>query len=910
MQSKWGPRLFWLVVFVLAALGVYVMFGEPAEDLGQVGYSSALVNMVSIHPKLGGCEIELGVKDRTSSDWKGSVKLNKGKILQFYVVQGNSASVTAGTRFDCKSNISDEGKQPVVLRLTYLADADDTLNITVGNETQAIPLADLQKQPSSLFSGNVNLRSQVPQQIYENDSQTDDLQPVLTRDSKGNDYLLYLNVEHSKGIDVNGVLNGSFESLENPVVNVSLRLSRFHDGSWQYSEAVTPKLESCIEPAVAIDNDGRIYVAWLQKDLEGWDIHYCYKDEGVTWSKPAKLTKKTGAYQQLVAGTDSKGKVWLAWQTWQESFYDIHAAVINDDKHLFRTPGPVAERSRELDGRWFPSMAADKLGNMYIAWSVFRQGHFDIEVMKLYDNMVKSKPIELNSVAQDAIRPSLACDRENQLWIANEESGPVTNFGDAHLPLSQIRVRTLTSDGKTIDWPLLSTPVTEKRLPVADKKPIQEGRCTHPHIIFSPEGGPLVTFQSNQRLYSSRLEENGWSAGKLLSEWQPAIQTSAPSLYQAGHIVGIHESLDFLGRVRLTIAAAIESTTAFKSPAKLPASLPSSDVSNWKPFSELARQFRKRSDDLVLNKRYLLRGLVLLPNGVATMGNDPWGLSALALEQAYYDWIMIPHDTRAPISQQWMNAQRAHAINQQSDRNFLLGYYRPLVGQREPLLHIDTKKDEWPLPALANLDFFRKPTEKVVRINVTEATDRSMVTQYVNQRQRLGFSLTDDWKLLPALTQPGNAEAYSNSIERLLVPLWHPEVTPITPSPSALRVVAMANGKSYDQLLDSLRERHFYVATDDIYLLVRCDKHLPGDIFQSYFKPTINVLVQGTGKLKAVEIWQDNKLIKSEEPPGQAAILEYSNSQPDRQWHSYTVRVVQENGAQAIAQPFWIRFIP
>jgi hypothetical protein len=125
--------------------------------------------------------------------------------------------------------------------------------------------------------------------------------------------------------------------------------------------------------------------------------------------------------------------------------------------------------------------------------------------------------------------------------------------------------------------------------------------------------------------------------------------------------------------------------------------------------------------------------------------------------------------------------------------------------------------------------------------------------------------------------------------------------------PSALRVVAYANGKSNEQLIEALRERHYYMATDDIYLIVRSDRKLPGDIFQTSFKPSISVTVQGTGKLKAVEVWQDNKLVKTESPPGQAAILEFVDEKVDTQWHSYTVKVIQENGAEAISQPMWIR---
>jgi hypothetical protein len=330
----------------------------------------------------------------------------------------------------------------------------------------------------------------------------------------------------------------------------------------------------------------------------------------------------------------------------------------------------------------------------------------------------------------------------------------------------------------------------------------------------------------------------------------------------------------------------------------------------WKPFTELAQQFRKRSDELVLNKRFLLRGLVVLPSAQSEAASDPWAMACVALEQSLYDWIVIPHNVRSPAVQQWQTAQRSHLLAQQGDRSYVMGYYRPIVGSQEPTLLIDSKKDELPLLPLSRMEAARRAGDTATRISVTQATDRQLLSQFLSQRQRLGFSPTTDWKLLSLLTQPSSGDTMTDSLERLLLPLWYPETTPSRVPPPGLRVVAYANGKSYDHLLEALRERHFYMATDDIYLTVRCERHLPGDVFQTSFRPAISVTAQGTSKLSKVEIWMDNKLVKSEEPPGTAAVLEFIYDKGDRQWHSYTVRVTQENGAEAIVQPFWIRYLP
>jgi len=919
MQSSWGPRIFWLVVFILAGLGIYVFFYDPGIEEGKIGFSAPLANMVLIGPKIAGCEIQIDQNQTETGLCKGEVKLGKGKILQLYPLQADASSLFSATRFECSPVVRDGVKLPILLHMVYQADPDDTLSLSLNQKSEQIALSSLpaDQQSREALEGTMRLRATAPLQIFENDSLSDDHHPCFTRDAQGREYLLYMNSERSKGVDVNSVLTGSFESLETPIVGTTLRLSRFLNGAWQYSEAVTNKLETCLDPVASMDAGGLMYVAWVQKGLDGWDIYYQTKDfgtqgdSGLSWNKPIKLTQKAGYYQHLVASTDSKGKVWLAWQSWHQDHCDIDAVVLNDDKHFMKTPGPVAEHPQDSEGRWFPAITSDRLGNTYLAWTVLRNGHFDIEVMKLFENMVKSAPILLASSTNDAMRPSITCDQENNLWVAYEESPPAEKYGELRLPASQIRVRRLHPNGAIDEWPALNVPgkSTPRNDPLVRTKPATT-RCIQPRMIVTAEGLPLVVFEANQKLHSTKCDKSVWTEPKELSQISPELPVSHTAIHQDGHLVDCHEIVDAKGRVRMQFTMVNETSSKISIPDKPAPAMAAPAENAWKSYAELARQFRKRSDDLILNKRYLLRGLVAMPSAISQTTADPWGMACVALEQSLYDWVMIPHDARSPAVQEWQTAQRAQLLTQQGDRNFMLGYYRPLVGSPDPLLLIDSKKEELTLLPLAQLEAARKASDVASRISVTQTVDRQIMTQYLSQRQRLGFSLVRDWRLIPVLTQPNQSDSYNDSIDRLLLPLWYPETPPAqTPIPG-LRVVAYANGKSYDHLLEALRARHFYVATDDIYLTVRCERHMPGDAFHTSFRPAINVTVQGASKLKSVEVWLDNKLVKSEEPPGQAALMEYIHDKADRQWHSYTVRVTQENGAEAIVQPFWIRYMP
>src|SRR6187401_862834 len=82
MQSTWGPRVFWAVVFVLVIAGVYALFYDPQPEVGRIGSTRLAENQLTISPRLAGFELHVGTKDQVPTDWTGRVVFTGGKILQ------------------------------------------------------------------------------------------------------------------------------------------------------------------------------------------------------------------------------------------------------------------------------------------------------------------------------------------------------------------------------------------------------------------------------------------------------------------------------------------------------------------------------------------------------------------------------------------------------------------------------------------------------------------------------------------------------------------------------------------------------------------------------------------------------------------------------------------------------------
>src|SRR5262249_45580229 len=138
-----------------------------------------------------------------------------------------------------------------------------------------------------------------------------------------------------------------------------VRLVHFDGKSWQPGLDVTDAGLSVWRPAVAVDGQGRVVVAWAQQIEGDWEIfyrRYAPAREGPgQWSGAVRLTGSPGADFHVVAATDAAGVVWLAWQAWRKDNFDILAAALADN-HPWKEPKVV---SNSPANDWSPAIAAD-----------------------------------------------------------------------------------------------------------------------------------------------------------------------------------------------------------------------------------------------------------------------------------------------------------------------------------------------------------------------------------------------------------------------------------------------------------------------------------------------------------------------------------------------------------------------
>ncbi len=118
--------------------------------------------------------------------------------------------------------------------------------------------------------------------------------------------------------------------------------------------------------------------------------------------------------------------------------------------------------------------------------------------------------------------------------------------------------------------------------------------------------------------------------------------------------------------------------------------------------------------------------------------------------------------------------------------------------------------------------------------------------------------------------------------------------------------VAIAEKNDRNAILDAIKRRHTYAATDNIVLDFRTGDAIMGDALTAERAPTFSVYVAGTGDLSKVEILRDSEVIAKLPAQGAECKGTWTDPQPQAGTHYYYTRVTQADGELAWGSPIWV----
>jgi len=714
-----------------------------------------------------------------------------------------------------------------------------------------------------------------------------------------------------------------------------------------------------LRPCAAYDGRGQLHVLWSAQVDANWDLYERHKS-GTSWSAIERLTTAEGSdfNQRLVA--DARGNLWLAWQGFRNGQSDIFLKTWREGAW-----GAETKVSESQANDWEPALAAAENGTVWVGWDTYDRGNYDVLVRAFVDGQPGPVRAITRSPRFEA-HASLACDKQSRLWIAFDEAE--ANWGKDYGYLVKTAGNPLYQSRKLRFVRLTGDVLEEPDVPLEAAFPLYLPRfLQNPQIAVTADGKLAV---AALQLTKSNSVIEVWGANGI---WENALFTldgggwhrnqAIPQSSGANDSrVAVAATLD--GGLWAAWAADARDFNVARPgrqnvfAAIVPQERGAGEI-RFRPFVERpelsSSTHPKEAEDLQTVRGYrirsqgaeyrILRGDLHRHTSLSTDGvgdGSLWDFYRYALDAASLDFSTVTDHQGGATSYNWWKTQKSTDLFLNPGRlTTLYAYERSVVypnGHRNivfthrgvPILPIDPAEQTGPdagggpvRSAEAVLPYLRQYNGIAFRHTTTtdqgtdwqdhDGTLEPLVEVYQGHRvvyeheggpkgataeklyaQRSGYRPAGFiWNALAKGYRMGMEAASDHCSTHI--------------SYSCI----VSTGAGRDDLVDAMRKRHSYGATDNIVLDFRVEaggrEYLGGDEIPATRDYTLKVNVIGTGPIRRIDVIHNETYAYEATPTGQrTANFTYVDSHPAPGENRYYVRVEQEDGNMAWSSPVWV----
>ena len=193
---------------------------------------------------------------------------------------------------------------------------------------------------------------------------------------------------------------------------------RYRSGkNWHEAMTASPRAGDFLKTALAIQPDGRVWVAWAAQVGGNFDL-YARSWHSGRWGPVERLTTdpQPDLHHRLLA--DAQGRLFLVWQSFRTG--DANVYLKTYDRSRWSEPIPVT--SHEAND-WEPDAALDQHGRLFIVYDTYRHGDYDVNLRVFADGKL-SKEFRIADSPNFEARATVAVDGEGRAWIAWDNQGP------------------------------------------------------------------------------------------------------------------------------------------------------------------------------------------------------------------------------------------------------------------------------------------------------------------------------------------------------------------------------------------------------------------------------------------------------------------------------------------------------
>ncbi|MEZ5352457.1 MAG: hypothetical protein R2762_07455 [Bryobacteraceae bacterium] len=884
--------------------------------------------------------ITVGLTDAAGKEWAGRLQVSGGQIaaLEGWRFSGaDQASATGEFRFRTKiGNLENQLRTNIPYGQTDWGDPSirrlvpqGLLLLVRGPETAQVRFEvegspfeftvsnAAYHRPLTFLDGNARVERLAPAETWSEPLFADD-EPVVALGARGQRYVAWLSYRDK----------GDYVTVSDGTDATRVTDKGDHQG-----------------PALAVDTRGWVHAAWSQREGAEWHV-YLSTRVGGRWTAAQKMSEGGGSNIAPVLAAGAAGRIGLAWQSLREGRSTIRYRELDG-----RRWGPEQAASEGGGNAWSPAIAFGS-GKMWIAWDAYDTGAYQI-----YARASGSAVERVTAGSNFSVRPSIAIDPRGVPVVAWEESGPM--WGKDYAFLTDTRGTRLYESRRIVlgyrdggTWKRLSAD------PAAAIAAWQRRYLQQPRIVIDPAGRLHMAFRVRTSASTSRMD--GWAAGGRWhsfytrmdgDRWLPAVEmaqsvgrnsmrASIAANNSAVEIAWATDDRPWADRgearevdVRTASFTAGGAESRLSGEAMQAASAALSTHPNEKADTQRIRAHRIT----IAGKTYrIVRGDLHRHTELSADGSGDGMLEDLyryTMDAAAMDYAHVgDHQMGSDDEYNWWFTQKSNDLYHMPDRFVVLyGYERSV---RYPNGHRNVIWAERGHPVLRI-----GPQEQQGKLNTG-----SLLYPYLKRTRGIATSHTSatpqgtDWRDNDPDVEPivEIYQAFESSYEHPGAPrAWKEGDKPVHTGLRPAGYVWNAWAKGYklgvqsssdhvathtsyacilvedftrEGLVDAMRRRHTYAATDSIILDVRMNgTALMGDAIESAGSAKLQVRAIGTAPIAEIDVIRDNKYVHKVEPNTAEASFEYVDPSADAGESYYYVRVRQTDGQLAWSSPIWVK---
>ena len=226
-------------------------------------------------------------------------------------------------------------------------------------------------------------------------------------------------------IGLSGHLTVIWEDDAQSASDISFSYSSDHGATFSVPETLSDHTGNSMSAEIATDLNGNIDVVWENNSPGNFDIFFSRStDNGVTFSSPKDMSNGSGNAVDPQIGLDAKDNINVVWEDNTPPKYnpDIYFARSSDGGATFSSPVNI---SNDAGISANPFLTIDAGANINVAWEDDTPGNKDIFFSRSTDSGATfSAPLNLSNDPRLSLAPDMAADKNGDINVAWQDSTP------------------------------------------------------------------------------------------------------------------------------------------------------------------------------------------------------------------------------------------------------------------------------------------------------------------------------------------------------------------------------------------------------------------------------------------------------------------------------------------------------